>query len=174
MHSYLTRLFPRERPLTLVSETYARSTQYVRGCAQGKRFLYEFELARYKLEVGLLSLFKFKFSHHMTAPGRKGDLFFGFDKTLFALGNCLTVGAGCKRFLSLPRLLYTRLRAVPLFTLGENRDCTMACMSITVYSGSHAIAVKQQFATIEIDHGACLRHEVYPYNTSGVSMELTH
>jgi len=76
------------------------------------------ELAQYKLEGGLLSLFEFNFSHyHLMASGRKGDIFFGFNKPRFALGNCLTVGAGCKRFLSLPRLLFTRLRAVSLFTL---------------------------------------------------------
>ena len=47
----------------------------------------------------------------------------------------------------------------------------MARMSITVYSGPPVIVVKQQFSTIEIGHGACLRHEVYLFNTSGYSSE---
>jgi hypothetical protein len=100
-----------------------------------------------------------------------GDIFFGFDMPSFALGNYSTVGAGCELFLSLPRLLFTRLRAVSLFTYCENRERTMACMSITAYSGPPAIVIKQQFATIEIGHGACLRHEVYLFNTSGFSGE---
>jgi len=42
---------------------------------------------------GLLSLFKFSFSnHHLTESGREGDIFFGFDKPRFALGNCLSGG----------------------------------------------------------------------------------
>jgi len=89
----------------------------------------------------------------------------------FALDNYPMVGAGCKRFLSLPCLLFTRLRAVSGLTLCVNRECTMACMSITVYSGPPAIVVKQQFTTIEIDHGASLRHEICPHNTSGFSRE---
>ena len=100
-----------------------------------------------------------------------GDIFFGFDMPSFALGNYPTVGAGCELFLSLPRLLCTRLRAVSLLTYCENRECTMAGMSISVYSGPPAIVIKQQFAAIEIDHGAGLRHEVCPYNTSGFSRE---
>jgi len=102
-----------------------------------------------------------------------GDIFFGFDMPSFALGNYPTLGAGWKLFLSLARLLFTMLTAVSLSTFCENRECTMTCMIISVYSGP-AIAIKQQFAAIEIDHGACLRHEACPCNTSSFSRESTH
>jgi len=79
--------------------------------------------------------FKFHFSYHLTTSGCMGDIFFGVDMPSFALSNYSTVGAGCKLFLCLPRLPCTRLRAVSLFTYCKNLECTMACMSITVYSG---------------------------------------